>query len=112
MNHESLVSTRDLRPSERRFASAMQELGYGRFESLRIKRGEFVLDPWPTIVRSVKFGDATPNRPDNRSGEFELKQQTAQLFEFIRGVEAGEIRVLEVRGGLPFTMEIASSRVQ
>ena len=59
-----------------------------------------------TIVRSVKFGDATPNRPDNQSGEFELKQQTAQLFEFVRSVDAGEIRVLEVRGGLPFTMEI------
>ena len=53
-----------------------------------------------------KFGDATPNRPDNQSGEFELKQQTAQLFEFVRSVDAGEIRVL-VRGGLPFIMEIA-----
>jgi hypothetical protein len=40
-----------------------QELGYGRFESLRIERGEFVLDPWPTSVRSVKFGATTPNRP-------------------------------------------------
>jgi hypothetical protein len=81
-------------------------------EPKRSSERRFVLDPCPTIVRSVKFGDTTPNRPDNRSGEFELKQQTAQLFEFIRGVEAGEIRVLELRGGLPFTMEIASSRVQ
>jgi hypothetical protein len=63
-------------------------------------------------VPSVKFGDATPNRPDSQSGEFDLKQQTAQLFEFVRSVEAGEIRVLEVRGGLPFTMEIANNRVQ
>jgi hypothetical protein len=109
MNKESFVSTHDLRPSERRFVTAMQELGYGRFESLRIERGEFVLDPWPTIVRSVKFGDATPNRPGSPRGEFELKQQTAQLFEFVRSVDAGEIRVLEVRGGLPFTMEIANN---
>jgi hypothetical protein len=41
-----------------------------------------------------------------------LKQQTAQLFEFVRSVDAGEIRVLEVRGGLPFAMEIASNQVQ
>jgi hypothetical protein len=112
MRNESLVSTRDLRPSEHRFVTAMQELGYGRFESLRIERGEFVLDPWPTSVRSVKFGDATPNRPGNQPGEFELKQQTAQLFQFVRDVDAGEIRVLEVRGGLPFTMEIANNRVR
>ena len=54
--------------------------GLRSVESLRIEGGEFVLDPWPTFVRSVKFGDATPNRPDNQSDEFELKQQTAQLF--------------------------------
>jgi len=46
MGNKSLVSTHDLRPSERRFVAAMQELGYGRFESLRIQGGEFVLDPW------------------------------------------------------------------
>ncbi len=45
------------------------------------------------------------NRPAEVSDEFDLKQETAQLFEFVRSVEAGEIRVLEVRGGLPFTME-------
>jgi hypothetical protein len=72
----------------------------------------FVLDPWPTIARSVKLADATRNRPDNQSGEFELKQQTAQLFDFVRGADADEIRVLEVRGGLRFTMEIANNRVQ
>jgi hypothetical protein len=107
MSHEPLVSTHDLRPSERRFVNAMQALGYGRFESLRIQRGELVLDPWPTTVRSVKFGTATPNRPDEMSAKFELKHETAQLFEFVRSIDAGEIQVLEVRGGLPFAMEIA-----
>jgi hypothetical protein len=85
----------------------MQQLGYGRFESLRILRGELVLDPWPTTVQTVKFGDATPNRPDNRSGEFELKQQTAQFFEFVRSIDAGEIRLLSIRGGQPFAIEVA-----
>ena len=87
----------------------MQQLGYGRFESLRIRHGELVLDPWPTTVRSVKFGTTTPNRPAKVSDEFDLKQETAQLFEFVRGVNAGEIRVLEVRGGLPFTLEVTNT---
>jgi hypothetical protein len=53
-------STRDLRPSERRFLAAMQQLVHGRFESLPIRQGELVLAPWPTTIRSVKFGNATP----------------------------------------------------
>ena len=49
----------------------------------------------------------TPNRPEHPSNAFDLKQEVAQLFEAVRGVDDGEIRVLEVRGGLPLCMEIA-----
>jgi hypothetical protein len=49
----------------------------------------------------------TPNRPKDLSGDFESKEETAQQLRFVRSVDAGEIRVLEVRGGLPFRMEIA-----
>jgi hypothetical protein len=38
----------------------MSALGFGRFEYLRIERGELVLDPWPTVVRDVKFGSQDP----------------------------------------------------
>jgi hypothetical protein len=100
-------SIRDLRPSERQFVDAMRRLGHGRFESLRIQRGELVLEPPQTAVRSVKFGKPTPNKPEHPSSAFDLKQEVAQLFEAIRGIDAGEIRVIEVRGGLPFCMEIA-----
>ena len=102
---------RDLRPSERQFVIAMRQLGYGRFESLQIRRGELVLQPPPTAVRSVKFGTTTPNRPDELAGDFDLKEETAQLFGFIRSIDGGEIRVLAIRGGLPFTMEIADNSV-
>ena len=107
MSHDSpYVSIGDLRPSERRFVRAMQQLGYGSFESLRIHNGELVLDPWPATVRSVKFGTATTNQPDSRSEEFGLKKQIAELFAHVRNTEVGVIRVLEIRGGLPFYMEI------
>jgi len=33
-----LVSTHDLRPSERAFVTAMQRLCFGRFESLEIRK--------------------------------------------------------------------------
>jgi hypothetical protein len=85
----------------------MQELGYGRFESLQVRHGELLLDPWPTTIRSVKFGNATPNRPLSGSADFELKDQASEFFAYVRAVEMGVIRVLEVRGGLPFAMEVA-----
>jgi hypothetical protein len=105
VSHAPPKTTQDLLASERRFLAAMGRMGHGRFESLRIQQGELVLEPWPTAVRTVKFGAATPNRRVELSGDFELKQETAQLFEFVRGVERGAIRVLEIRGGLPFLME-------
>jgi hypothetical protein len=106
MSSERPASTRDLLASESRFAAAMQQLGYGRFEFLRIERGELILDPWPSTVRNVKFGTADPARLKERSPEFELKKQVAEFFEYVRAVESGKIRTLEVHHGLPFSMEI------
>jgi hypothetical protein len=103
------ASTHDLLDSERRFVQAMQDLGFGRFEFLQIRNGELVLDPWPTTVRDVKFGSQEPTPLRLRSAEFELKRQVVELFEYVRSVEAGEIRALEVRHGLPFSMEIETA---
>lgn len=99
-------STGDLLPSERRLLSVMSALGFGRLEYVQIRNGEPVLDPGPMIVRDVKFGVQDGARPKTTSGDFELKQQVAELFEYTRSVDVGEIRALEVRHGLPFAMEV------
>ena len=36
----------------------------------------------------------------------ELRQQIAEFFAYVREVDAGEIRTLEIRHGLPFSMEV------
>jgi hypothetical protein len=100
------TSTQDLFQSERRFVAAMREIGFGRFEFLRIEHGELLLDPWPTTVRGVKFGSEDAVTHKSLPGEFELKGQVAEFFEYVRAVDAGEIRCLELRHGLPFSMEI------
>jgi hypothetical protein len=100
------ASTGELLPSERMFVAAMNSLGFGRFEYLRIERGELVLDPWPSVVRDVKFCSHDPGAARTVPAEFELKPQVAELFEYIRDIHAGEIRTLEVKSGLPFAMEI------
>lgn len=100
------ASTRDLLPSEYRFVIAMQQVGFGSFESVRIADGELVLDPWPKTIRGVKFGSedrcASPEPPT----DFQLKRQVVEFLEYIRGTEAGEVRRLEIRHGLPFSMEV------
>ena len=100
-----LTSTQDLLQSERRFLAAMNDLGFGRFEFLRIERGELVLDPWPTSVRGVKFGSEEP-AVHRTSDEFELKRQVVEFFQYVRAVDVGEIRCLEVRHRMPFAMEV------
>ncbi|MGA3028026.1 MAG: hypothetical protein ABSF98_25015 [Bryobacteraceae bacterium] len=98
------MSTADLLPSESCFVAALQQLGFGRFEFLRIEHGALILDPWPTTVRDVKFC-AKASQPA-AAEEFLLKQQVVEFFEYVRSVGNGEIRILEVKNGLPFSMEI------
>jgi hypothetical protein len=99
------ASTRDLLPSECRFLIAMQQIGFGSFESVRIENGELVLDPWPTTIRGVKFG-SEDRSASLTPAEFHLKRQVVELFEYVREVDTGEIRRLEIRHGLPFSMEV------
>lgn len=98
--------THDLSPSERRFLAAMNELGFGRFEFLRIEHGELLLDPWPKNIRDVKFGsqDATPHK--GLDDAFELRPAVVEFFEYVRAVEEGQILCLTVKHGLPFSMQI------
>lgn len=99
------VAMRDLLPSEAAFVAAMQRLGFGRFEYLQIRGGELVLDPWPVMVRDVKFaaGQHTGKPAEPNS---DLRPQVAEFLAYVRDVDSGEIRELEVRHGLPFSMEI------
>jgi hypothetical protein len=106
MNNEGPISTRDLIPSERRLGAALQHLGYGRLEWVRILTGEIVLDPWPATIRKLKFGCGGLGETCNQLAAFELKKQLAKLLECVRSVADGEIRVLGIHDGLPFVMEI------
>jgi hypothetical protein len=99
------VSTRELTAPERHFVDFIQQLGFGRLEHVRIERGELILDPWPATSREVKFC-ARSSRRDSDAEDFALKQQVIELFEYVRSNEIGEIRKLEIKNGLPFSMEV------
>jgi hypothetical protein len=98
-------STHDLSPSERLFVTVLRDIGFGHLESIKIRHGAIVFDPWPTVVRVLKFG-AAERRPPSESADLGWHKSVAELFEYIRGVDDGEIRRLDVRHGLPFSMEV------
>jgi hypothetical protein len=100
------LSTGQLQPSERRLVRAIELLGFGRFEHLKIQNGEPVLAPWPLTIRGIKFGGNPPDNGRTGAKEVQLKHQFAALLEYIRGVRTGEISILAFRHGLPFAMEI------
>ena len=105
------TSTRDLSDSERHFLAAMQGLQFGRFEAVRIANGELVLDPWPRTIKGVRFGSELKDCPHSLPDEFALKRQVTEFFEYVRSVNSGEIRHLDVRHGLPAAMEIEEAFV-
>ena len=101
------TSTEGFLPSERRFLAAMRALGDGRFEFLQIRHGEVILDPWPTAVRYVELGaDGGAVHNAAPHGALELQGQAAEFFEYILNFDAAEIRTLEVRDGLPVSMQV------
>ena len=99
--------THDLSQSERRFLAAMNEVGFRRFELLRIRSGELVLDPWPKSVRTFKVGSPGPVAHKRVEDAFELRPAVVEFFEYVRALEAGEILWLEIRWRLPFLMQAA-----
>ena len=106
------TTTWDLLPSELAFLAGMCRLGHGRYECLKIHNGELVLAPWPIAIRDVKFGAQDPGCEKELSAEFRLSQQLVQLFEYIRNMDAGEIRVLVIKSGMPFAMQIVQESAE
>ena len=101
------TSPEDFLPSERRFLAAMRTLGDGRFEFLQIRHGEVILDPWPTAVRYVELGaDGGAVHNAAPHGALELQGQAAEFFEYILNFAAAEVRTLEIRHGLPVSIQV------
>ena len=93
-------------PARRQLLELLQQINFGRLESLEVCDGEPVLDPRPVLVREHKFGGENGARPELTSPDFALKQQVIELFEFFDEMKDGVIDVLEVKHGLPFRMVV------
>jgi hypothetical protein len=87
----------------------MQRLNFGRIESLRIIEGEPVFDPPPRIVQKLKLGADNAPRPEAFLDDFWLKSPVVEMLKRMREVGEGTVLALEVKHGLPFSLEVESS---
>jgi hypothetical protein len=82
----------------------MQDVNFGRIDSLEFVDGEPILYPRPVLVREHKFGGENGPRPELAAANFALKQQVIELFACFDEQRDGVIDVLKIKHGLPFRM--------
>ena len=96
------VTKLSLSPRRRRLLELLQQVNFGRVESLVVADGEPVFDPPPQIVREIKFGAENGPRQELGAADFNLKSQVVELLAFFDELQNGTVDVLEVKYGLPF----------
>ncbi|MEX1231116.1 MAG: hypothetical protein WEB58_12800 [Planctomycetaceae bacterium] len=100
-----------LSPSRCQLVELMQDINFGRLESLRISNADPLLDPIPGIVREIKFCAENGPRPERYTDDFALKSQVVEMFEYLDRIRDCQIELLEIKHGLPFRMLIREDAV-
>jgi hypothetical protein len=85
----------------------LQAVNFGRVEALQVTQGQPSFDPPPRVIQKLKFGGGENGpRAEFGYGDFRLKHGVVELLELISSIEKGEIRSIEIRFGLPCTVEL------
>ena len=108
---DPLLSLRNLSSNRAGLLRLMQDLQFGRIESLNVARGEPVFDPYPRVVREVKLGMRDGVKATSQE-DFLLKAEVRELFVELAAIGDGVIDRIEVRHGLPFRLFTAYSHEQ
>ncbi len=91
---------------QQRLVELMQQINFGRIEDLLVQNGEPVFNPAPRVIRKLKVGADNSPRPEYSFDDFLLRQQTEELLSAIEQMGDGEVLVIDVRHGLPFSLEV------
>ncbi|HUA82649.1 MAG TPA: hypothetical protein VMB85_02245 [Bryobacteraceae bacterium] len=105
-----LINKSDLSEPEQRLVEMLQGLDFGRIEELLIRDGKPVFDPPPRVVETLKMKRENRAREEASLREFSLKQSVVRLFLVMRQIGDGKILLIQVRHGLPVTVEIERLR--
>jgi hypothetical protein len=103
---QRLLWRSELLESERMLVELIENLNFGRIERLQFRGGMPILQPLPRVVAAVKMtGEDHKANSEIRSGSC-LRQSLMELFALMRRVSDGELLLIEVRHGLPCSVEI------
>ena len=100
------VTKSSLSPESARLVELMQAVNFGRIEDLVIRGGQPLFSPAPRIIEKVKIGGDHGPRPEIGYTDFRLKGGVVGLLELFARLGDGEVRVIEIRFGLPVIAEI------
>jgi hypothetical protein len=90
---------------QQRLVELMQQINFGRIEDLLVRNGVPV-NPPPRVIRKLKVGADNSPRPEYDFDDFLLRQQTEELLSAVEQMGDGEVLVIDVRHGLPFSLEV------
>lgn len=100
------ISKSNVSSSRQELIQLMQRLNFGTIQGLQIVDGDPVLTPLPRVVQFVKFKGENNARPELHSKDFVLKDEVNELFSYFNELNTGTIETIDVKHGLPFTMNI------
>jgi hypothetical protein len=78
-----------------------QSINRGSIEDLQVWRSEPIFDPIPMTLKDVKLDSDEGPRPELSLIDFVLSNEVVRLMSLLDGMEAGRIRYIEVRAGIP-----------
>ena len=105
------ISKSSLSAPQQRLVELCQAVNFGRIEALRIRNGVPSFDPRPRVVQTIKLGGQNGARDEAILPDFWLKSSLVELLETIKEIGDGEILSIDVKHGLPFTVEIERPEV-
>jgi hypothetical protein len=92
-----------LSPQRQKLVELCQRIAFGHIENLIIDDGQPRCDLNPRIVSEVKF--LSPRTNFTLPGNFSLRLQVSELMEWLDLIGTGTVRRLEIKHGLPFSVE-------
>jgi len=95
-----------LTAAQTQLVELFQAVNFGRVEALQVSGGQPTFDPPPKVIQKLRIGGENGPRAEIGYGDFRLKHGVVELLELIGGMEQGEIRSIEIRFGLPCTVEL------
>jgi hypothetical protein len=100
-NQSPGLTKQQLTPAQQQLLDLCQRIRFGRIHSIKVSRGQPVVEAGLAWTRTVKVLGTNAPHPARQAPNFALKHSVVDLFRLLHELGDGEIRDLEVRDGLP-----------